>query len=85
MRGHLARGADPALEPRARSRLIAGAPQGWAEKFPPLRSAWEVLGPLQFEVAKKCQLPVDLPVLCGIHDGGANIARYLAAGLATSR
>jgi sugar (pentulose or hexulose) kinase len=54
---------------------------GWADKFPPLRSAWEILGPLQFEVATKCKLPVHIPVLCGIHDGSANLARYLAAGL----
>ena len=54
---------------------------GWADKFPPLRNAWDVLGPLQFEIAKKCKLPVDVPVLCGIHDGSANLARYLAAGL----
>jgi L-fuculokinase len=54
---------------------------GWVDKFPPLRSAWEVLGPLQFELAAKCKLPVDIPVLCGIHDGSANFARYLASGL----
>ena len=52
----------------------------WAEKLPPVRSAWEVLGPLQYEVAQKCKLPVDTPVLCGIYDGGARLARYLAAG-----
>ena len=55
--------------------------QGWVDKLPPLRSAWEILGPLQFEVANKCKLPVDIPVLCGIQDGGANLARYLATGL----
>jgi sugar (pentulose or hexulose) kinase len=67
--------------PRERdfSSVVHG--QGWADKLPPLRSAWEVLGPLQFEVASKCKLPVDIPVLCGIHDGGANLARYVAAGL----
>jgi sugar (pentulose or hexulose) kinase len=54
--------------------------QRWAEKLPPLRRAWDILGPLQYEVAQKCALPVDLPVLCGIHDRGANFARYLAAG-----
>jgi L-fuculokinase len=52
----------------------------WTEKLPPLRSAWEVLGPLQYEVAQKCRLPVETPVLCGIHEGGAMLARYLAAG-----
>ena len=40
-----------------------------------------MLGPLQLEVARKCDLPVDIPVLCGIYASGANIARYLAAGL----
>ena len=39
------------------------------------------MGPLQFEIAKKCHLPVDIPVLCGIYASGANIARHLAAGL----
>ena len=50
-------------------------------QVPPLRSAWEVLGPLQFEIAKKCHLPADIPVMCGIYASGANMARYLAAGL----
>jgi sugar (pentulose or hexulose) kinase len=67
--------------PRERdfSSLVKG--QGWLERFPPLRAAWEVLGPLQLQVAEKAGLPVDTPVLCGIHDSNANYARYLAAGL----
>jgi sugar (pentulose or hexulose) kinase len=88
-------GASPACPP-GRSRRWAPRPScgaragassrrwcrlGWLDKFPPLRSAWEILGPLQFELATKCKLPVDIPVLCGIHDGSANFARYLAAGL----
>jgi sugar (pentulose or hexulose) kinase len=67
--------------PRERALSTLVQQQGWADKFPPLRSAWEVLGPLQVEVARKCDLPVDIPVLCGIYASGANIARYLAAGL----
>jgi L-fuculokinase len=67
--------------PRERALSSLVEQQGWADKFPPLRSAWEVLGPLQFEIAKKCHLPVDIPVMCGIYASGANIARYLAAGL----
>ncbi len=43
--------------------------------------AWEVLGPLQFEVAAKTGLPAATPVLCGIQDDNANLARYLAAGI----
>jgi sugar (pentulose or hexulose) kinase len=55
--------------------------QGWADKFPPLRNAWDVLGPLQFEIASRCELPADVPVLCGIYASGASLARYIAAGL----
>ena len=40
--------------PRERAFSSLVEQQGWADKFPPLRSAWEVLGPLQFEIAKKC-------------------------------
>lgn len=46
-----------------------------------MRDAWDALGPLQLEVAERSALPVDIPVLCGIHDAGASFARYLAAGL----
>ena len=67
--------------PRERAFSSLVEQQGWADKFPPLRSAWEVLGPLQFEIAKKCHLPADIPVMCGIYASGANMARYLAAGL----
>ena len=55
--------------------------QGWLDKFPPLRNAWDVLGPLQFEIADRTGLSFETPVLCGIHDSNANFARYLAAGL----
>jgi sugar (pentulose or hexulose) kinase len=67
--------------PRERDFSSLVRRQGWARKFTPVRNAWDVLGPLQFEVAKKCKLPHDTPVLCGIHHGYANFARYLAAGL----
>jgi sugar (pentulose or hexulose) kinase len=69
------------FDPRARDFSSLARREGWAARFPPLRHAWDVLGPLQFEVARTCALPVDIPVLCGIHDSNANFARYLAAGL----
>jgi sugar (pentulose or hexulose) kinase len=68
-------------DPRKRAWSSLVQQQGWTDKFPPLRSAWEVLAPLQFALAKKCHLPADIPVLCGIYASGANIARHLAAGL----
>ena len=66
--------------PREREFSSLVRRQGWLDRFPPLRNAWDVLGPLQFEIARKTGLPVETPVLCGIHDGSANYARYLAAG-----
>ncbi len=75
-------GAETQLwNPRERdfSSLVEG--QGWRDRLPPLRNAWDVLGPLQFEVAAKTGLPALTRVLCGIQDDGANLARYLAAGL----
>jgi sugar (pentulose or hexulose) kinase len=75
-------GAETQLwDPRRRDFSALARRQGWAEKFPPLRNAWDVLGTLQFEIARTCALPHDIPVLCGIHDDGASFARYLAAGL----
>jgi sugar (pentulose or hexulose) kinase len=67
--------------PRERDFSSLVKRQGWLDRFPPLRHAWDELGPLQFEVAAKTGLPLETPVLCGIHDSNANLARYLAAGL----
>ncbi|HSA80073.1 MAG TPA: hypothetical protein VLE23_04575, partial [Geminicoccaceae bacterium] len=64
---------------RAFSSLVKG--QGWLARLPPLRNAWDVLGPLQFEIARRTGLPLETPVLCGIHDSSAHFARYLAADL----
>jgi L-fuculokinase len=67
--------------PRAQAFSALARQQGWAEKFPPLRKAWAILGPLKADVAVRSRLPADTPVLCGIHDSSANFARYLAGGL----
>ncbi len=67
--------------PRARSFSSLIEREGWGDKLPPLRNAWDVLGPLRSEVADKAGLPVEPPVLCGIQEHGAILVRYLAAGL----
>jgi L-fuculokinase len=67
--------------PRERDFSMLAKGEGWDELLPPLRNAWDVLGPLQLEIAERCALPAETPVLCGIHDSNANYARYLAAGL----
>ena len=55
--------------------------EGWRPLFPPMRKAWEVLGPITSAVAEATGLPPATPVLCGIHDSNANYLRYLAAGM----
>ena len=51
--------------------------QGWDRLLPPMRQAWDVLGPLRPGFG----LTRPVPVLTGIHDSNANYLRYLAAGL----
>lgn len=67
--------------PRERDLSQLAKAEGWDAVMPPLRNAWDVLGTLQLEIAGKCELPAETPVLCGIHAQGARYARYLAAGL----
>jgi sugar (pentulose or hexulose) kinase len=52
---------------------------GWARLFPPLRKAWDTLGPLRPEIAAATGLPADLKVICGAHDSNASLVPYLAA------
>jgi sugar (pentulose or hexulose) kinase len=44
---------------------------GWAERFPPLRTAGEALGPITAEWAARTGLPRDTQIHCGIHDSNA--------------
>lgn len=50
---------------------------GTAAKFAPLRRAWEPVGPLRADLARRWQLPEDLQVLTGAHDSNACLARHL--------
>ncbi len=71
--------------PRERDFSSLVGRQGWRAKFPPLRNAWDVLGPLQFEVADKTGLPLETPVLCGIHAAAPNSPAASPPGSRTSR
>lgn len=51
--------------------------KGWAALFAPLRSAWEVLGPVQADIAASWGLPLRCEVHVGVHDSNACLARYL--------
>lgn len=51
--------------------------QGWDRLFAPLRSAWEVLGPVQPNIAADWGLPANCQVHVGVHDSNACLVRYL--------
>ena len=53
--------------------------QGWTPLFPPMRKAWERLGPIRPEVAAATGLDRATPVLCGAHDSNASLVPHLLA------
>jgi sugar (pentulose or hexulose) kinase len=55
--------------------------RGWQRLMPPMRHAWETLGPIKPELAACTGLASTTRVICGIHDSSANFYRYQAAGL----
>ena len=50
----------------------------WRDKFPPLRPAHDVLGPLRREFCEAIGLAGPVPVACGIHDSNASLLPHLA-------
>jgi sugar (pentulose or hexulose) kinase len=60
-------------------------PSSLAEKLdlprltPPLRSAWDQLGPVKAEIAAESGLGPDTRVLCGVHDSNASLLPHLAS------
>lgn len=53
--------------------------EGWLPLMPPLRRAWDTLGPVLPEVARRTGLSPGCRVLCGIHDSNASYLAHLAA------
>ena len=52
--------------------------EGWAARFPPLRHAWETLGPLRPELAAATGLDPACRVLCGGHDSNLSLLAHRA-------
>ncbi len=50
---------------------------GIAGLFPPVRAAFDVLGPLRPEHARRAGIDGDLPVLCGVHDSNAALIPHI--------
>jgi sugar (pentulose or hexulose) kinase len=50
---------------------------GIADLFPPVRSAFEALGPVLPEIAGRIGIAGDMPVYCGLHDSNASLLPHL--------
>lgn len=50
---------------------------GWRDRFPAIRPAASVLGPILPEIAVLTGLPAETPVTCGIHDSNASLLPHL--------
>lgn len=66
--------------PRTKTVSELAKEKRWASRFPPLRPAFDELGPLDAALAARIGLDQTPPVLVGIHDSNANYARFLSAG-----
>lgn len=56
------------------------AARGWGRLMPPFARAWDDLGPVRPDLARRHGLPDGLRVHAGAHDSTANVYRYAAAG-----
>ena len=63
--------------PSARAPSSLARARGWDRLMPPLRAAWEVLGPVAPQVAAATGLDPATPVHVGIHDSNASLLPYL--------
>ncbi len=51
--------------------------QGWTRLFPPMRKAWETLGPIRPQFAAAAGLKAGVRVVCGAHDSNASLVPHL--------
>jgi len=51
--------------------------RGIAERFAPLRPAWDVVGTLRPALARAWSLPADVEIIAGVHDSNACLARHI--------
>jgi sugar (pentulose or hexulose) kinase len=57
------------------SSLVAR--MGWETVFAPLRPAFDRLGPVRPQLAKRLGLAAETPVVCGIHDSSASLLPHV--------
>lgn len=63
--------------PREKAFSAFARQQGWSGLYPPLRRAWETLGPVKPDIAASTGLPADCQVLTGLHDSNASLLPHL--------
>ena len=63
--------------PRARTWSDWARRRGWAARFAPVRSAWDVLGSVRADLSQRVGLARDALVHVGVHDSNACLARWL--------
>ena len=51
--------------------------RGIAQRFAPMRAAWDVIGTLRRPLAERWGLPAGVEVVAGVHDSNACLARHL--------
>jgi L-fuculokinase len=65
--------------PRENTFSTLARRRGWAQRFPQVRFAGDVLGPLTAEVAQRTGLDPACRVVCGIHDSNASYLQHSIA------
>lgn len=64
--------------PNAASFSSLAVSEGWAERFPPLRKAWETAGQLRPDLCAITGLPETTRICVGLHDSNAALALIIA-------
>jgi L-fuculokinase len=65
--------------PRENTFSTLARKRGWAQRFPQVRFAGDVLGPLTAEVAQRTGLAGTCRVVCGVHDSNASYLQHFIA------
>lgn len=66
-------------DPRRNRYSSLVATMGWTGRMAPIRSAFDRLGPIKPELARRIGLHDRVPVACGIHDSNASLLPHLQA------
>jgi sugar (pentulose or hexulose) kinase len=65
--------------PRAGTPARLAAREGWDRLFPPIVKAWDAVGPVRPDIAKRTGIAATCRVVAGIHDSNASLLPHLLA------